>query len=118
MKVKEWIPRPLVPTLRACRNYLRDTFRRPPAYRDRLDLELQTYSKLKAVHDLPPITRYWSNKHIVPMLKPLGFSNSVELFRMYMARVCREKTPEACWFLSIGAGDSASEINMAQWLIE
>jgi hypothetical protein len=118
MNVKEWIPRPLVPPLRACRDYVRSAFRDPPAYADRVNREIQTFSEIEAVHDLPLIAHYWSNKHLVPMLKPLGFTNSIELFRMYMARVCREQKTETCWFLSIGAGDSAPEINMAEWLIE
>jgi hypothetical protein len=119
MKVKEWIPRPLVPPLRACRNYVRSRLRgQGVAYNDRVKSELQTFSETQSVYNLPPITHYWSNKHLVPILAPLGFTNAMEMFRMYMVRVCREKMPETCWFLSIGAGDSAPEINMAEWLIE
>src|SRR5439155_9940157 len=35
-----------------------------------------------------------------------------------MGRVCREKADEDVRFLSVGAGDSATEINIARWLLE
>jgi SAM-dependent methyltransferase len=37
---------------------------------------------------------------------------------MYIARICRDRPAETCFILSVGCGDSASEINIAQWLIE
>ena len=62
--------------------------------------------------------QYWSNKHLVPMLAPFGFANSVEFFRIYMARLCRQMPDMKLSFLSVGAGTCATEINIAEWLRE
>jgi SAM-dependent methyltransferase len=52
------------------------------------------------------------------MLETFGFRNSIEMFQTYIAQVCRERPEETCQILSIGSGDSATEIRLAQWLIE
>jgi SAM-dependent methyltransferase len=88
------------------------------AYDERVRAELDFYTATEQVHDLPPIAHYWSNKHLVPVLQQFGFSNSIEMFRTYIAGVCRRAPDQVCYTLSVGCGDSASEINVAQWLIE
>src|SRR5438876_12174565 len=52
------------------------------------------------------------------MLEPFGFRNSIEFFRIYIAQMCKARPDETVWVLSIGAGDCASEINIAEWLRE
>jgi SAM-dependent methyltransferase len=68
--------------------------------------------------DLPPIFHYWSNKFLLPMLQPLGFTNALECFRPYLLQVCRNHSSEQCRFLSIGSGNCEAEMNLAQWLHE
>jgi SAM-dependent methyltransferase len=118
MNLKSFIPAPLVPPLRACRNYLRKSLARAPGYGTRCQSELEHFSNAERVQDLPEIAGYWGHKYLVPMLQPFGFANSIELFRGYMGRVCRENPGHDVQFLSVGAGDSATEINIARWLLE
>src|SRR5688572_32605864 len=107
--VKRWIPEPLLPPLRRCRNYLRSGATGAPTYDARLQSEIDRYTTIQAVHELPAIAHYWSNRYLVPILQPFGFTNSIELFRTYMTSCCRKQPTEQQSFLSIGAGDSASE---------
>jgi 2-polyprenyl-3-methyl-5-hydroxy-6-metoxy-1,4-benzoquinol methylase len=113
MNLKSFIPAPLIPPLRACRNYLRGG-----RYRDRYQSELAHFSDAEQVHGLPPIAKYWADRHLHSILQPFGFTNSIELFRGYIGRVCGERAGEVVQCLSVGAGDSATEINIARWLLE
>jgi len=118
MNLKSFIPTALIPPLRACRNYLRAGFAHAPGYRERYQSELDHFSNVEHVHDLPQIAGYWGHKHLRPMLEPFGFTNAIELFRGYIGRVCRETAGENVQVLSVGAGDAATEINIARWLLE
>src|SRR5262249_15568817 len=118
MNLKSFIPAPLIPPLRACRNYVRAGFARTPHYQERYQSELKHFSNAEQVPDLPQIAGYWGHKHLRPMLEPFGFTNSIELFRGYIGRVCREMHSGNVQLLSVGAGDAATEINIARWLVE
>lgn len=110
---KRYVPAPLRPPLRKCL----DLFRGPARYRSRIQSELAGFENVN-VQDLPAIAHYWSNKHLAPMLAPFGFTDTLQCFRLYMARLCRQMPHETMSFLSIGAGTCASEINIAEWLRE
>ena len=112
--LKHCVPRPLRPPLRKCAYALFPSLR----YAVRVQKEIQTYTDIENVHDLPPIAHYWSEKYLVPMLEPFGFRNSIEFFRIYIAQMCKARPDETIWVLSIGAGNCASEINIAEWLRE
>jgi len=88
------------------------------SYEERAQAEIRNFTALASAQSLPPISHYWSNTHLVPMIEPLGFRNSLEMFRQHIAGVCARQPRQTCRVLSLAAGDSASEINMAQWLIE
>jgi SAM-dependent methyltransferase len=87
-------------------------------YETRMRNEIQAYTAIENVHDLPLIARYWSEKYLIPIFLPLGFRNSVEFFRNYIGRVCRDKPVSTVFILSVGAGNAATEINIAEWLRE
>jgi len=110
---KRFVPAPLRPPLRKCLDF----FRGQSQYRMRIESELAGYEDVN-VQDLPAIAHYWSNKHLMPMLAPFGFTDALQCFRLYMARLCRQMPDELLSFLSIGAGTCASEINTAEWLRE
>ena len=112
--LKRFVPARLRPPLRRCLRFLNPD----SIYQSRLQTEIATYTNTENVHDLPPITKYWANKFLVPMLAPFGFTNSIEFFRTYMAQVCRSSAGATFAFLSVGAGNCASEINIAEWLRE
>jgi SAM-dependent methyltransferase len=117
--IKRLVPSPLHPPLRRVKRALRALApQRAPGYNDRVQAELDIYTATEQVHDLPAIAHYWSNTYLVPVLREFGFTNSIEMFRTYIADLCRRRPTETCFVLSVGCGDSASEINVAQWLIE
>ena len=111
--LKHCVPRPLRPPVRKLVHTLVPSLR----YRSRVQTEIGTYTGIENVHDLPAIAHYWSEKYILPMLVPFGFRNSVEFFRTYIAQVCG-KTEDVVSILSVGAGNCATEINIAEWLRE
>src|SRR5437867_4207914 len=112
--LKHCVPTPLRPPLRRCVHALFPSLR----YRSRVRNEIGIYSGIENVHDLPAIAHYWSEKYVSPMLTPFGFRNSIEFFRTYIARICTSRTGETIFILSVGAGNCATEINIAEWLRE
>jgi SAM-dependent methyltransferase len=111
--LKRFVPAPIRLPLRRCVNLIR----RKSPYDSRIQSELETFHDLN-VQDLPPVMHYWSNKYLAPMLAPFGFTDAIQFVRIYMARVCRQFPGETVFFLSVGAGTCASEINIAEWLRE
>jgi len=116
--LKKYVPEPLHPYLRSLKRAVTRSTARPPTYEDRVRAELRVFTAEEKIHDLPAIAHYWFNKFLVPMIQPLGFGNSLEMFRLYIARVYRQYPNEVCCVLSIASGDSAPEINTAKWLLE
>ena len=110
--LKRFVPRPLRPPLRKCYQRLW-----PSSYQTRIQSEIQAFAD-EHVLDIPPIMYYWAEKYLRPMLSPLGFGDSVQFFRTYLARACRNTPNRTCTFLSIGAGSCATEIKLAEWLRE
>jgi SAM-dependent methyltransferase len=110
---KRYVPRPLRRPLRRCLDILRLT----TGYRSRIAAEIASFEDVN-VYDLPAIAHYWSNKHLLPILAPFGFTDAIQCFRLYMARLCRESPDITLTFLSIGAGTCESEIKIAEWLRE
>lgn len=116
--LKYCVPQCFHPYLRGLRDRILFRTAGLDSYQSKIQEELDHYSGTENVHALPPITTYWFDKHLLPILQAFGFGSSVEMFRTYIARVCRAHPGEICSVLSIGAGDSATEINVAQWLLE
>jgi len=116
--LKPFVPERFHPYYRKLRQFLLKITSQPASYQKRIDAELDMFSRTANVYDVPPIMHYWSDKYLVPVFQVFGFSNSNEMFRTYIAGVCRKYPEEVCRVLSIGSGDSATEINVAQWLLE
>lgn len=112
--LKHLVPQPLRPAVRKCAYTLIPSLR----YEARMRYEIQAYTAIQDVHALPAIAHYWSERYLIPIFSPFGFRNSVEFFRNYIGRVCKEKPKATVFVLSIGAGDAATEINIAEWLRE
>jgi SAM-dependent methyltransferase len=87
-------------------------------YASRIQNEIETYTAIENVHDLPVIAHYWSEKYLIPILEPFGFRNSVEFFRSYIGKMSANKPGSTIRVLSVGAGNAATEINIAEWLRE
>ena len=85
-------------------------------YSARLVAELKAYEHCENVHDLPEIFHYWSNKHVVPLLQPFGFSSPDAFFYTHLEKVCLARQGEPVHIVSIGAGNCDLEIKLAKQL--
>ena len=115
--VKRFIPAPLRPPLRRCWRFARSIARPRHSYESRVQNELKAFED-QSVLAIPPILYYWAKTYVTPMLSPFGFTNSIEFFQTYIARMCRRRPGGTLRLLSIGTGACASEINIAEWLRE
>lgn len=89
-----------------------------------IDYRLRTWSerfrfhKCAAVHALPDIFHYWSNRYLRPKLEIFGTTHPEALFLKYL-ELCRpEGAAGPHRFLSIGAGDCAIEVGLARALAQ
>jgi len=106
----------LNPILGRLRRKVAALVRAEPGYAQRHQQELLGFTAPAKVNELPAIAHYWFNKHLVPMMQCVGFTNAHECIRAYLEKLCR--TSGTCVFLSIGSGKGEAEIQMAMWLRE
>ena len=85
-------------------------------YRWRSWMERIFFTRCQAVHDLPPIFHYWSNRYLRPKLEALGVSDPDDFFRRHVAQ-CYDAGDGERRFASLGAGSSELEIVLARALI-
>jgi len=74
-------------------------------YQARLAKEKNFFKTREAVHALPDIFHYWSNKYIRPKLAAVGFQGWKELFSDSLLNQCEWRAGDATRFLSIGCGN-------------
>ncbi|TMH00069.1 MAG: class I SAM-dependent methyltransferase [Betaproteobacteria bacterium] len=84
-------------------------------YRWRSWMERLFYSRCEAVHDLPPIFHYWSNRYLRPKLEAIGASDPDHFFQQHLQR-CYDSGTGVRRFVSVGAGTCDLEIRLAQAL--
>ena len=87
-------------------------------YRWRSWMERLFFSRCEAVHDLPPIFHYWSNRYLRPKLEAIGASDPDHFFQQHLERCYDAGAPAARMrrFVSVGAGICDLEIRLAQAL--
>ena len=115
---KAVVPRPLHPLVRRLRQRLEAYRHREDPYAARLQFEVASYTACQDSNDLPPIFHYWTNAHIVPLLEPFGFRNAIEFFCVYTSRACAGAPGRTIQIASVGAGDCASEVQVARRLVD
>jgi SAM-dependent methyltransferase len=115
--LKRFVPPSLRPPLRKCLHLARSVVRPTSAYDARVQNELKAFAD-ENILAIPAIMDYWAKTYLAPMLSPFGFTDSIQFFRTYIARMSRERSDETLRMLSIGTGAGASEINIAEWLRE
>jgi len=76
------------------------------------------FHRCPAVHALPDIFHYWSNRYLRPKLETFGASHPEAFFLHYMELCRQEGAPGPHRFLSIGAGDCTIEIGLAHALAQ
>lgn len=85
-------------------------------YLARLEAETAIFNDQVQVHDLPAIFHYWSNTYLRPKLETFGFSNPDQFFAHYLERAYAAAESRPARFISIGAGNSDTEIRIAKLL--
>jgi len=83
------------------------------SYEDAIAAEQKIYENNVAIHDLPPIFHYWSNRYLLPKLQSCGFNSQNEMFLTHLEKACLGATPH---FVSLGAGNCDLELELAQAL--
>src|SRR5579883_573012 len=87
-------------------------------YRMRLEAETAIFNDQVDVHDLPRMYHYWSNTYLRPKLETFGFSNPDQFFATYLERAYAETKERPARFISIGAGNSDTEVRVARMLLD
>lgn len=85
-------------------------------YQARIEAEKNTYDNCLAVHELPDIFHYWSNRYLRPKLEAFGFSSPYDFFDKYLEDQCRRKPEAPKRFISIGSGNCDMEVAAARTL--
>lgn len=83
-------------------------------YENRISNELEFYKDCHNVHELPDIFHYWSNKYLLPKLKPFGFTSPDEFFVCYCQKYCiSNNSIKEIKILSVGSGNGELEVKIA-----
>ncbi len=88
-----------------------------PEYAARVASEIATFENDAVVHNLPDIFHYWSNKYLLPTIKPFGFIHPDDFFIKQLAKVIDANPQHPATFISIGAGNCDTEVRVAQGLV-
>ena len=86
-------------------------------YAARVAAEIATFENDAIVHNLPDIFHYWSNKYLLPTIKPFGFIHPDDFFIKQLAKVIDANPQHPATFISIGAGNCDTEVRVAQGLV-
>ncbi|MDZ4731878.1 MAG: class I SAM-dependent methyltransferase [Xanthomonadales bacterium] len=87
------------------------------SYQKRIENEIENFQQCENVHELPEIFHYWSNKYLVPMMQPFGFTNPGDFFLMFLERSIKKNPASISKIVSIGSGNCELEIGLAEKLI-
>lgn len=87
------------------------------SYALRLLNERRQYDECLNVHDLPEIFHYWSNRYLLPMFEPLGFTSPNDFFLQLIRQKCRESVGRTVAVVSIGAGNCDLETEIGATLL-
>lgn len=73
------------------------------------------YRDVSAVHDLPAICRYWSHRHLLPLLNEAGFNGHEDFFLQHIARF---RNHTQLRVVSIGSGNCEPDIRLVRALLD
>lgn len=87
-------------------------------YEEQLQEQIERYRNVENMHDLPGIFHIWSSEHVVPpMQQVFGVGDMNSFYVEAFVAATRHRTG-ALNFLSLGCGDGAVEIGIAQSLMQ
>ena len=85
------------------------------AYAERRRREIEKFKAVENVHELPEIFHFWSNRYVRPKLEAvLGVSGIDDFFLKYIHRSYKARPNDTIVIVSIGAGNSDTELRLAQ----
>ena len=87
-------------------------------YRARLTEEVDRFSDVEVVHDLPPIYGYWAVRFCLPLFEELGYASLEGLYDDHVADLCNRRAPGMARLVSLGAGNGDIELGIAGRLAE
>jgi SAM-dependent methyltransferase len=87
------------------------------AYAKKIEAERKTFSEQVNVHDLPGIYHYWSNKYLLPLFKPFGFTCPDSFYVLHLEEQFARDPRALHRIVSVGAGNCDTEIRVAQMLL-
>jgi SAM-dependent methyltransferase len=106
------------------RRLMRKAGKRPPEvarqdadYEERLRNESAQFDQCLNVHDLPDIFHYWSNRYLLPIFQPFGFTSPIDFFLQQCLECCRVNDSAEVTIVSVGAGNCDLEIDIAERLV-
>lgn len=85
-------------------------------YQKRVSAEVQTFKHCENVHELPDIFHYWSNKYLLPMMQPFGFTNPNDFFFLKLRNLIGDSPNSFVRIASIGSGNCDLEVELAKKL--
>lgn len=85
-------------------------------YQLQIEKEIANFQSVENVHELPDIFHYWSNKYLLPLAQQFGMNGVWDLYLNYMEKVCRQFPEINCEFISIGAGNADTEVELVKQL--
>ena len=90
---------------------------RDPSYSNRVEREIEHYKSVENVHDLPEIFHFWSNKYLRPKVEEVfGVSGIDDFYAKYIFQFRADHPDQLLEIVSLGAGNSDSEIRIAKFL--
>ena len=85
-------------------------------YSEKFSAELSRFENVENVHALPDIFHYWSGKYLFPKLRALGFDSLAGFFVHYISESCNRRKADISKIVSLGAGNSDFEVDLARRL--
>jgi radical SAM superfamily enzyme YgiQ (UPF0313 family)/glycosyltransferase involved in cell wall biosynthesis/2-polyprenyl-3-methyl-5-hydroxy-6-metoxy-1,4-benzoquinol methylase len=85
-------------------------------YDSRLSTELNRYSKVTNVHNLPDIFHYWSHKYLKPKLENIGLRDIFSVFIDPILKLVANHAEHTVTIASLGSGNCDFEINLVKQL--
>lgn len=86
-------------------------------YARRLVNEREQFDECLNVHELPDIFHYWSNRYLLPLFTPFGFTSPNDFFLRFIREKCQQTAAPTTSIVSIGAGNCDLEIEIAERLL-
>jgi SAM-dependent methyltransferase len=87
-------------------------------YRIKALIEQANFAAVTTVHDLPAIHEYWTERHIAPRLRSLGYDSAESFFVENLLRAFQGSPNASLRCASIGSGNCDFEVKLTAKLLD